>query len=97
MVGTVTLAILSAITDRENVMEMLRFQEDGLKDFLLLLVIGVLGFVGQQMLTIAYKFETAAVATFLRKAFDTIVAFVLQIWIFSVRISPTSLDQIFIC
>ena len=52
--------------------------------WILLFAVGILSFVGQIMLTTACKIENAGLVSLIRKAFDIVVSFSVQILVFGV-------------
>ena len=52
--------------------------------WILLFAVGFLSFVGQIMLTTACKIENAGLVSLIRKAFDIVVSFSVQILVFGV-------------
>ena len=53
--------------------------------WILLTAVGVLSFIGQIMLTTACKIENAGIVALVRKAFDIVFSFLVQILVFGVR------------
>ena len=52
--------------------------------WILLFAIGFLSFLGQIMLTTACKIESAGLVGLIRKAFDIVISFLVQIFLFGV-------------
>ena len=52
----------------------------------LLFIVGFLSFIGQIMLTTACKIENAGLVSLIRKSFDIVLSFLVQIFVFGVSL-----------